>query len=85
MPEGKRFDEVVVGEGAWYADTYLKKFNLGPGHNILIYGASGAIGTSVVRIGSLTTLPRTLHRSAIPLISSWMLSGKRRSSGADRF
>ncbi len=50
MPEGKRFDEVVVGEGAWYADTYLKKFNLGPGHNILIYGASGAIGTSVVQL-----------------------------------
>lgn len=50
MPSGARFDEVVVGEGAWYADTNLKKFNLEPGHKILIYGASGAIGTSAVQL-----------------------------------
>ncbi|MCU7931921.1 MAG: NAD(P)-dependent alcohol dehydrogenase [Candidatus Thiodiazotropha sp. (ex Codakia rugifera)] len=50
MPSGKPFHEVVVCEGAWYADTYLKKFNLKPGHKILIYGASGAIGTSAVQL-----------------------------------
>jgi len=50
MPAGTRFDEVVVGEGAWYADTYLTRFNLKPGHKILIYGASGAIGTSAVQL-----------------------------------
>jgi len=50
MPSGKQFHEVVVCEGAWYADTYLKKFNLKPGHKILIYGASGAIGTSAVQL-----------------------------------
>ncbi len=27
MPPGKQFHEVVVCEGAWYANTYLKKFN----------------------------------------------------------
>ncbi len=50
MPSGMRFDEVVVCEGAWYADTYLTRFNLKPGHKILIYGASGAIGTSAVQL-----------------------------------
>jgi NADPH:quinone reductase-like Zn-dependent oxidoreductase len=50
MPTGKRFQEVVVCEGAWYADTYLRAFNLKPGHNILIYGASGAIGTAAVQL-----------------------------------
>jgi len=50
MPEGKHFHEVVVCEGAWYADTYLRKFDLKPGHRILIYGASGAIGTAAVQL-----------------------------------
>ena len=53
MPTEKRFREVVVCEGAWYADTYLKKFNLGSGHRILIYGASGAIGTSAVQLAKI--------------------------------
>jgi NADPH:quinone reductase-like Zn-dependent oxidoreductase len=53
MPPGKRFQEVVVGEGAWYANTNLKKFNLKPGHKILIYGASGAIGTSAVQLSKI--------------------------------
>lgn len=50
MPPGAGYDEVVVCEGAWYADTNLKKFNLKPGQNILVYGASGAIGTSAVQL-----------------------------------
>ena len=50
MPAGKRFEEVLVGEGAWYANTYLEKFGLHAGHNILIYGASGAIGTAAVQL-----------------------------------
>ncbi len=53
MPSGKRFREVVVCEGAWYADTYLKTFNLKPGQNILIYGASGAIGTSALQLSKI--------------------------------
>lgn len=50
MPTGLDFDEAVVCEGAWYADTYLKKFNLKPRDKILIYGASGAIGTAAVQL-----------------------------------
>ena len=50
MPEGRRFDEVVICEGAWYANMYLEKFGLGPGQTILIYGASGAIGTAAVQL-----------------------------------
>ena len=50
IPEGRRFDEVVLCEGAWYANMYLKEFGLKPGHSILIYGASGAIGTAAVQL-----------------------------------
>ncbi len=50
MPAGMRFVEAVACEGAWYADTYLQAFRLKPGHSILIYGASGAIGTAAVQL-----------------------------------
>jgi NADPH:quinone reductase-like Zn-dependent oxidoreductase len=50
MPVGVAFGEAVVCEGAWYADTNLQAFRLAPGHSILIYGASGAIGTAAVQL-----------------------------------
>jgi len=50
LPAGVPFDRAVVCEGAWYADTYLQAFGLGPGHRILVYGASGAIGTAAVQL-----------------------------------
>jgi len=50
MPAGTRFDEAVVCEGAFYANAVLKKFELKPGRKILIYGASGAIGTAMVQL-----------------------------------
>jgi NADPH:quinone reductase-like Zn-dependent oxidoreductase len=50
MPAGLGFSEAVVCEGAWYADTYLRAFGLKPSHKILIYGASGAIGTAAVQL-----------------------------------
>src|SRR5437660_777404 len=50
MPAGARFDEAVVCEGAFYANAVLKRIDLKPGHKILIYGASGAIGTAMVQL-----------------------------------
>ncbi len=50
LPAGVPFREAVVGEGAWYANTYLETFGVGPSHEVLIYGASGAIGTSAVQL-----------------------------------
>jgi NADPH:quinone reductase-like Zn-dependent oxidoreductase len=50
MPVRARFDEVVVCEGAGYAQMYLKEFDLKPGDKILTYGASGAIGTAAVQL-----------------------------------
>jgi len=50
MPPGSRFADVVVCEGAFYANTGLRRFHVGPGHRILIYGASGAIGTAALQL-----------------------------------
>jgi NADPH:quinone reductase-like Zn-dependent oxidoreductase len=50
MPPGKRFDEVVVCEGAWYANMYLRAFRLARGQRILIYGASGTIGLAALQL-----------------------------------
>ena len=50
LPADIGFDEAVVCEGALYANTYLEAFGLKPGHKILIYGASGAIGTAAVQL-----------------------------------
>ena len=36
MPANLSFDEAVICEGAWYADTCLKGVGLKPGHKILI-------------------------------------------------
>ena len=50
MPAGVAFGQAVVCEGAWYADTNLQALGLKAGHSILIYGASGAIGTAAVQL-----------------------------------
>ncbi len=70
VPEGVPFEEAVVGEGAWYANTYLTTFGLAPGHNILIYGASGAIGTAAVQLAKsygaqVTAVVATKHLNLV--------------------
>ena len=77
MPSGKEFDEVVVCEGAWYANTYLRKFNIQPNHNILIYGASGAIGTSAVQLAKI-------YGADVTAVVSTPHIGLARKLGADR-
>jgi len=50
MPSNLRFDQAVICEGAFYANATIEHFVLKPGHRILIYGASGAIGTAALQL-----------------------------------
>ncbi len=50
LPEGLAFEEAVVCEGAYYADAGLKEFHIGPGSKVMVYGASGAIGSAAVQL-----------------------------------
>lgn len=50
MPEGMKFDKAPVCEGAYYANASVTSFDLKPGHKILIYGASGAIGVAALQL-----------------------------------
>jgi NADPH:quinone reductase-like Zn-dependent oxidoreductase len=50
MPSNLRFDQAVVCEGAFYASPIIEHFAPGPGHRLLIYGASGAIGTAALQL-----------------------------------
>jgi NADPH:quinone reductase-like Zn-dependent oxidoreductase len=70
MPAGAQFDEAVVCEGAFYANAVLKRIDLKPGHKILIYGASGAIGTALVQLAkssgaAVTAVVATRHLGLI--------------------
>ena len=50
MPASTGFNEAVVCEGAYYANAGLEQFDVGPGDRILVYGASGAIGSAAVQL-----------------------------------
>lgn len=50
MPSNLRFDQAVLCEGAFYAKPTIEHFDLKPGHRILIYGASGAIGIAALQL-----------------------------------
>jgi NADPH:quinone reductase-like Zn-dependent oxidoreductase len=53
LPEGLPFAEGVACEGAYYALSTLRRIGLRPGQSILVYGASGAIGTAMVQLAKL--------------------------------
>ncbi|MDB5671221.1 MAG: NAD(P)-dependent alcohol dehydrogenase [Alphaproteobacteria bacterium] len=50
IPAAIPFDQAPVCEGAYYASGTINAFALGPGDEILIYGASGAIGAAAVQL-----------------------------------
>lgn len=50
LPSNLRFDQAVVCEGAFYASPAIEHFGLESHHKILIYGASGAIGTAALQL-----------------------------------
>ena len=50
LPSVIPFDEAPVCEGAYYAYSSVSKFCDAPGRKVLIYGASGAIGSAAVQL-----------------------------------
>jgi NADPH:quinone reductase-like Zn-dependent oxidoreductase len=75
MPAGAGFDEAVVCEGAFYANSVLKIINLEPGQTILIYGASGAIGTALVQLAkaagaTVTAVVATRHLELVKTLGA---------------
>ncbi|MBD3163421.1 MAG: zinc-binding dehydrogenase [Candidatus Eisenbacteria bacterium] len=66
IPGGLPYREAVVCEGAWYANAILSRFGVALGQRILIYGASGAIGTAAVQLAKargaeVTAVVETKH------------------------
>lgn len=51
MPEGLTYEEAApIAEGAHYALNILRGTKVGPGQKVLIYGATGAIGSAAVQL-----------------------------------
>lgn len=51
IPTGLNFQEVApAGEGATYATSIIRAANVVKGQKVLVYGASGAIGSAAVQI-----------------------------------
>lgn len=50
MPADIDFANVVMCEGAWYANSNLEKYDIQPGDQVLIFGGGGAIGSAAVQL-----------------------------------
>jgi NADPH:quinone reductase-like Zn-dependent oxidoreductase len=77
LPSNLRFDQAVLCEGAFYANPAIEHFRLKPDHKILIYGASGAIGTAALQLAK--------HKGAeVTAVVAGRHLDLARSLGADR-
>ncbi|HSM02891.1 MAG TPA: NAD(P)-dependent alcohol dehydrogenase [Acidimicrobiia bacterium] len=54
VPDGATFAEVAPStEGAHYAMGFLRRTGVGPGDDVMVYGASGTIGTAAVSFAKI--------------------------------
>jgi NADPH:quinone reductase-like Zn-dependent oxidoreductase len=51
MPPNLGYEQAAAGtEGAHYALSHIRRAQVGSGHNVLVYGATGAIGSAAVQL-----------------------------------
>jgi len=51
IPDGVSYEQAAAScEGAHYARNFINKVKIEPGQNVLVYGASGAIGSAMVQL-----------------------------------
>lgn len=68
VPDAIDFAEAVIWEGAYYANASLTRLGVTASHRLLVYGASGAIGSAAVQLAkhygadvTAVVLPRHLE------------------------
>ncbi len=60
IPEGISFETVAASpEGAHYAWNYIRKTGMKAGHMVMVYGATGAIGSAALQILKYLGVPVT--------------------------
>lgn len=71
IPDGVSFEHAAASmEGAHYARNFMNKVSLAPGDSVLVYGATGAIGSAAVTLlknvgARVTAVCASEHHAAI--------------------